>query len=93
MESALTGLNSYCGGYARWSLSNALLDGAAGYLIYRPEDWLFKDTGLSWGTSGKGCRYQFELEIACPGENDDGPASMQMASTRLMISGPRMRPD
>jgi hypothetical protein len=43
-ETSLTGLSFLYGGIARWE--GASPHGAGGYLVYRPEHWVFKDSGL-----------------------------------------------
>ena len=89
-ETRLTGLSTWYGGYSGWG--NYFPDtpkSGRGYVIYRPEHWVFKDTGLAYGdslgqTSGivayelDGCPIEMENGLPRPASYYDGPSSLEI---------------
>jgi len=86
-ETWLTGLSWLYGGIARWE--GASPQGAGGYLVYRPEHWIFKDTGLVYadclGQTSQivhfevdGCPIRMEQGLPYPQKDYEGPSSLEI---------------
>jgi hypothetical protein len=86
-ETRLTGQSSVFGGYAR--MLGASPNGAGGYLVYRPDHWVFEGTGLFYGDllgghdkivafEVDGCPMTLENGIPKPASFYDGPKSVEI---------------
>jgi hypothetical protein len=86
-ESRMTGSSSRFAGMARFGVATPR--GAGGYLIYRPEHWVFKDSGLTYGDclgqasmiihyEVDGCPIRMENGLPYPAEFYDGPPSLEI---------------
>jgi hypothetical protein len=100
-EGKMTGLCGVYGGFAH--MDGATQQGAGGYLVYRPDHWVFAGTGLEYGEllgsastivgyEVDGCPIRMQDGLPFPAEGYDAPASMQIlgmipAALTLRISG------
>jgi len=89
-ETQLTGLSTWYGGFSgRGDAFPNTPKGGRGYVIYRPEHWVFEGSGLSYGdylgnASGivayelDGCPLRMENGLPFPATFYDGPSSLQI---------------
>lgn len=84
-ETRMTGLSTFFGGYANFGG----VRGAGGYLVYRPEHWIFKDSGLSYGDllgqasaivnfEVDGCPIRTVDGLPVPTDDYDGPPALEI---------------
>src|SRR5262249_36600847 len=63
--------------------------GVGGYVVYRPDHWVFKDTGITYGdVLGRsntilfhevdGCPIRMEYGLPYPAKDYDGPSSLEI---------------
>jgi hypothetical protein len=88
-ESRMTGLTIWYAGFSRFH--TIALNGPKGFLVYRPEHWIFDDTGVGYGdcigTNGIILRYELD---GCPIRLENGlpfPQSFHDAHPSLEILG------
>jgi hypothetical protein len=99
----MTGLSYWYGGFAKvWGVTPR---GVGGYLIYRPEHWVFKDAGLTWGDvlgqastivhyEVDGCPMRMEYGLPHPASDYDGPPSLTiLGMTPAGLGNPAFGPD
>ena len=84
-ESRMTGLSYWYAGFSRFR--GVVGQGPGGYLIYRPENWIFKDSGIGYGDclgqaskivhyEVDGCPIRMKNGLPYPEEFHDGPSSL-----------------
>jgi hypothetical protein len=86
-ESRMTGLSFWYAGFSRFR--GVVGQGPGGYLVYRPEHWVFKNTGMHYGDclgpsseivhyETDGCPIRMEDGLPYPASFHDGPASLEI---------------
>lgn len=86
-EGKMTGLCGVYGGFAH--MDGATQKGSGGYLVYRPEHWIFEGTGLHYGEllgssstivgyEVDGCPIRMKHGLPFPAEDYDVPSSFQI---------------
>lgn len=97
-ENAMTGVSFTTGGYAR--VAGASPGGSGGFVIYKPEHWIFEGTGLRYGDvlgaafslvgyEVDGCRFEFQKGRPVPTGADGTPENFEilgLAAAQLLTS-------
>lgn len=84
-ETRMTGLSYWYAGFSRFR--GVVAQGPGGYLVYRPDHWVFKDSGMNYGDclgqssiivhyEVDGCPIRMQDGIPYPADFHDGPTSL-----------------